>query len=164
MALHDPESTAQERQLAHFYFHQIIDGQQVEVIDDEEDEGDDETQVLAVEGEDGQQYVVLEVIHLQDGDGTEQTVAVVGDDTELGTETVLADATDMGDLGDPNLMAQLGDSSNDGFQSSLQEEKEEKKIVIKSETVTENDVKTCFGFDDDDEDEQEQDEEMEEYY
>ncbi len=76
MAIHDPESTAQERQLALKIGRQkriqIIDGQQVEVIDDddeddedEEDDEGDETQVLAVEGEDGQQYVVLEVIHLQ---------------------------------------------------------------------------------------------------
>jgi hypothetical protein len=36
----------------------------VEVLDDEDDE-EDEAQVLAVEGEDGQQYVVLEVIQLQ---------------------------------------------------------------------------------------------------
>lgn len=96
----------------------IIDGQQVEVMDDDdeddEEDPDDETQVLAVEGEDGQQYVVLEVIHLQDGDGTEQTVAVVGEDAELTTETVLHDASDMADLGDPNLMSQLTDASNDG--------------------------------------------------
>jgi len=32
---------------------------------DEDDEEDSETQVLAVQGEDGQQYVVLEVIQLQ---------------------------------------------------------------------------------------------------
>jgi len=44
---------------------QIIDGQQVEVLSEDEDEDGDETQVLAVEGEDGQQYVVLEVIQLQ---------------------------------------------------------------------------------------------------
>lgn len=44
----------------------MIDGQQVEVLEEYEDEEeDDETQVLAVEGEDGQQYVVLEVIQLQ---------------------------------------------------------------------------------------------------
>lgn len=47
-----------------FVVDQIIDGQQVEVVTEDEDEGD-ETQVLAVEGEDGQQYVVLEVIQPQ---------------------------------------------------------------------------------------------------
>ena len=46
----------------------MINGQEVEVYDDEEDdeeEDDEDTEVLAVEGEDGQQYVVLEVIQLQ---------------------------------------------------------------------------------------------------
>lgn len=58
-------------------FFQIIDGQQVEVIDDEEDEEDEnETQVLAVEGEDGQQYVVLEVIQLQVRNMTSEILTV----------------------------------------------------------------------------------------
>ena len=35
---------------------------------------------MAVEGSDGQQYVVLEVIQLQDGDGQEQALAVVTGD------------------------------------------------------------------------------------
>jgi len=65
MAIHDPESAVHERSLALKIGRQkrlqIIDGQQVEVMEDE----DGQTQVLAVEGEDGQQYVVLEVIQLQ---------------------------------------------------------------------------------------------------
>lgn len=65
MAIHDPESAIHERALALKMGRQkriqIIDGQQVEVMEDE----DGHTQVLAVEGEDGQQYVVLEVIQLQ---------------------------------------------------------------------------------------------------
>lgn len=40
------------------------DDEDDEEDEDEESEGD-ETQMLAVEGDDGQQYVVLEVIHLQ---------------------------------------------------------------------------------------------------
>lgn len=47
---------------------QIIDGQQVEVMpgdSEEEDEEDEEEEMMAVEGQDGQQYVVLEVIQLQ---------------------------------------------------------------------------------------------------
>jgi hypothetical protein len=49
-------------------FFQIIDGQQVEVMAGEEDDEDDEDtdgEMMAVEGQDGQQYVVLEVIQLQ---------------------------------------------------------------------------------------------------
>jgi len=47
---------------------QIIDGQQVEVMAGEEDEDEDDDtdgEMMAVEGQDGQQYVVLEVIQLQ---------------------------------------------------------------------------------------------------
>merc|ERR1711899_418740 len=83
MALHDPESTEQEKALALKIGRQkkiqIIDGQHVEVFtgDDEEDEEDEEYEdeddlvdpnveqkMMAVEGQDGQQYVVLEVIQL----------------------------------------------------------------------------------------------------
>lgn len=47
---------------------QIIDGQQVEVMageDEDEDDEDTDGDMMAVEGQDGQQYVVLEVIQLQ---------------------------------------------------------------------------------------------------
>jgi len=47
---------------------QIIDGQQVEVMageDDDEEDDDTDGEMMAVEGQDGQQYVVLEVIQLQ---------------------------------------------------------------------------------------------------
>ncbi|CAG7837591.1 unnamed protein product [Allacma fusca] len=157
MAIHDPESSAHERALALKLGRQkriqIIDGQEVQVIDDDEDDEDSETQVLAVEGEDGQQYVVLEVIQLQDGDGTEQTVAVVGDDTDLSNDQILHTDTDIGDLHDPTLMQDLQDSSNgvEFPQPMVQDIKP--RTAIKQEIVTENDVKNCFGFDDDDDDE-----------
>merc|ERR1712109_331479 len=112
MALHDPESTEQEKALALKIGRQkkiqIIDGQHVEVFtgDDEEDEEeydeeeledeDDlieqsepdeavvgtgvEQKMMAVEGQDGQQYVVLEVIQLPEnsaaGNNTNATVKV----------------------------------------------------------------------------------------
>jgi len=92
MAVHDPESSAQEKALALKLGRQkkiqIIDGQQVEVMpaddseeeeEDEEDEDEEnETSMMAVEGQDGQQYVVLEVIQLQDGNET--AMAVVNED------------------------------------------------------------------------------------
>ncbi|KAJ9600457.1 hypothetical protein L9F63_009227 [Diploptera punctata] len=72
MAVHDPESSAQEKALALKLGRQkkiqIIDGQQVEVMAGEEDDDEDEDtdgEMMAVEGQDGQQYVVLEVIQLQ---------------------------------------------------------------------------------------------------
>ncbi|PSN37776.1 hypothetical protein C0J52_15857 [Blattella germanica] len=72
MAVHDPESSAQEKALALKLGRQkkiqIIDGQQVEVMageEDDEDDDDTDGEMMAVEGQDGQQYVVLEVIQLQ---------------------------------------------------------------------------------------------------
>lgn len=72
MALHDPESSAREEQLA------LKEGRQKRVNltleeieeeeeEDEEDEDEDseDQELMTVEGEDGQ-YVVLEVIQLQD--------------------------------------------------------------------------------------------------
>merc|ERR1711913_232530 len=101
MALHDPDSTAQEKAMALKIGRQkkiqIIDGQQVEVLtgDDEDDEEDlmdqsepeeaavgtgVEQKMMAVEGQDGQQYVVLEVIQLPEnsatGNNTNATVKV----------------------------------------------------------------------------------------
>lgn len=71
----------------------MIDGQQVEVIpglDSEEEDEEGEIDMMAVEGSDGQQYVVLEVIQLADGE--EQTM-VVGSDSnnELLNENILPD-------------------------------------------------------------------------
>jgi transcriptional repressor CTCF len=116
MAVHDPESSAQEKALALKLGRQkkiqIIDGQQVEVMtaddseeeeeyEDEEDEDENETSMMAVEGQDGQQYVVLEVIQLQDGSDT--TMAVVPEDMVVGgdndTLTAVAEANADGTQG-----------------------------------------------------------------
>lgn len=40
--------------------------------EDEEEEEDEEDSMMAVQGSDGQQYVVLEVIQLADNPGTDQ--------------------------------------------------------------------------------------------
>lgn len=96
MAVHDPDSSIQEKQLALKLGRQkkiqMIDGQQVEVEmqgmgSDEEDE-DEESDMMAVEGSDGQQYVVLEVIQLADGE--EQTMVVDGQ-SEILAENILPD-------------------------------------------------------------------------
>lgn len=93
MAVHDPESSIMEKQLALKLGRQkkvqMIDGQQVEVMasagsdEDEEEEEEEETDVMAVEGSDGQQYVVLEVIQLADGE--------VDGQTDVLGETILPD-------------------------------------------------------------------------
>lgn len=74
----------------------MIDGQQVEVIpgldsDEEEEDEDEEGEIdmMAVEGSDGQQYVVLEVIQLADGE--EQAMVVGEGSSELLGESVLPD-------------------------------------------------------------------------
>ena len=84
MALHDPESSAQEKAMALKIGRQkkiqVIDGQRVEVLTGESDEEEDPEMEpgagLGMTGDDGQHYVVLEVIQLPD-DGTGQTQGVV---------------------------------------------------------------------------------------
>ena len=84
MALHDPESTAQEKAIALKIGRQrkiqVIDGQRVEVLtgesEDEEDPDmvDSEGVPMMQEGADGQHYVVLEVIQLpDDGSGANRS-------------------------------------------------------------------------------------------
>eukprot|EP00095_Tigriopus_kingsejongensis_P012704 snap_masked-scaffold22_size673200-processed-gene-5.2 protein:Tk12704 transcript:snap_masked-scaffold22_size673200-processed-gene-5.2-mRNA-1 annotation:"transcriptional repressor ctcf" len=89
MALHDPESTAQEKAIALKIGRQrkiqIVNGQAVEVFtgEDEDDEDEEdyedeedepmevvgpESDVMAVQSQDGQHYVVLEVIQLPEGE------------------------------------------------------------------------------------------------
>lgn len=72
---------------------QMIDGQQVEVVpgmdSDEEGEEDGEIDMMAVEGSDGQQYVVLEVIQLAEGD--EQGMVVGEDSSELLNDNMMQD-------------------------------------------------------------------------
>lgn len=50
---------------------------------------DEETNMMAVEGSDGQQYVVLEVIQL--GDGEEQAMVVGDGQSEMLSESILQD-------------------------------------------------------------------------
>lgn len=94
MAIHDPDLSLQEKQLALKLGRQkkiqMIDGQQVEVMPQlgSEDE-DEDSDMMAVEGSDGQQYVVLEVIQLADGE--EQAMVVSDGNTELLSESILPD-------------------------------------------------------------------------
>lgn len=161
MALHDPESTEQEKAIALKIGRQkkiqIIDGQQVEVLtgDDEDDEEeydeeeledeDDlieqsepdeavvgagvEQKMMAVEGQDGQQYVVLEVIQLPEnsaaGNNTNATVKV--------------------ESKSPLKVAKDPSISTGGPPAA-------KKARVDSEKK-QADLASAFGFDDDDEDE-----------
>lgn len=98
MAIHDPDLSIQEKQLALKLGRQkkiqVIDGQQVEVMpqlcsDEEDEDEEDDGDMMAVDGGDGQQYVVLEVIQLADGE--EQTMVVSDGNSELLGESILPD-------------------------------------------------------------------------
>lgn len=94
MASHDPDPDIAKKQLELKLGRQkkiqMIDGQQVEVlpsgIGSEEEE---EIDMMAVEGSDGQQYVVLEVIQLADGE--DQNMVVGDGSSELLSENMLQD-------------------------------------------------------------------------
>ncbi|XP_067003344.1 transcriptional repressor CTCF isoform X1 [Anabrus simplex] len=158
MAVHDPDSSAQEKALALKLGRQkkiqIIDGQQVEVMagQDEDDEDEDtDGEMMAVEGQDGQQYVVLEVIQLQDGDGGEQAVAVVTGDP---SHTIGHNVSSLQEESeDENLLGELTDDEN--VMNSLNERKISKKetIAIRKRLQTQKDMQNCFGFDEDEDEE-----------
>nr|CAD7440655.1 unnamed protein product [Timema bartmani] len=173
MAVHDPESSAQEKALALKLGRQkkiqIIDGQHVEVMageDDDEDDEDTDGEMMAVEGQDGQQYVVLEVIQLQDGEGGEQAVAVVAGDSshsmghlqgldsdEEEEEGLMAGhhmATDHYSGMFADLVAAL-DDDDDEVMHTLRERKLSRKdaFAIRKKIQTEKDMQNCFGFDED---------------
>lgn len=146
MAIHDPDSSIHEKQLALKLGRQkkiqMIDGQKVEVMagmgSDDEEDGD----MMAVEGSDGQQYVVLEVIQLADG---EEQAMVVGD----GSGEMLSDNIIEGhDLNDEDVIKALQSARRVG---KVEEEIEDK-------VSTKNDMENCFGFDDEDEDDEDEDE------
>jgi len=142
MALHDPDSTEQEKAMALKLGRQkkiqIIDGQQVEVLtgdDEEEDEEEDpddpmEQKMMAVEGQDGQQYVVLEVIQLPENQDQNQDIKpkLSPIKEQFAVQASAASA------GPPPAKKAKTDSN-------------EKKQA---------DLATAFGFDDDDEDEEDE--------
>ncbi|XP_043678967.1 transcriptional repressor CTCFL isoform X1 [Vespula pensylvanica] len=173
MAVHDPESSLQEKQQALKIGRQkkiqIIDGQRVEVMTGdlasklkgyEEEEEEDEDDMMAVEGSDGQQYVVLEVIQLADNQGTDQQMAVVAsEDGDLVMQDPLSQENSM-----------VGATGEDGCEV---EEDESDMHELKIESVTscttnksssqntqsdpklQKEMETCFGFDEEEEEEEE---------
>ncbi|XP_068989427.1 transcriptional repressor CTCF isoform X7 [Neodiprion pinetum] len=177
MAVHDPESSLQEKQLALKIGRQkkiqIIDGQRVEVMtgdlasklkgyDDEDEEDEDE--MMAVEGSDGQQYVVLEVIQLADNQGTDQMAVVASEDGDLVMQ-------------DPLSQDEVVGGTEEGEEEEEEEvEEHQETIELKLEDSTHNtrkstrlsessqndpklqkDMETCFGFDEEEEEDEEDD-------
>lgn len=108
---------------------------------EEDDDEDDDTdgEMMAVE-QDGQQYVVLEVIQLQDGDG-EQAVAVVTGDAAHTMEQAVALHTDLTD--DEDVIETLRNSRKLSRKDAL---------TIRKRIETEKDMQNCFGFDDEGDD------------
>ncbi|XP_060534733.1 transcriptional repressor CTCF-like [Cylas formicarius] len=155
MASHDPDPNVHQKQLELKLGRQkkiqMIDGQQVEVIgpgidSDEEEEID----MMAVEGSDGQQYVVLEVIQLADGE--EQAVVVGADGAEsiLTSEGILP-GTEL----DEDVMKALQQARK--AEKGEDSDGDEKKPIVAS---TASDMKNCFGFDEDEDEEDDEDDGM----
>ena len=145
MALHDPDSTAQEKAMALKIGRQkkiqVIDGQRVEVMTEGSDD-DEEMEGVAMQGEDGQHYVVLEVIQLpDDGNGNSSgVVQLPGPSTEdFSTQNIaiLPSILEEGGMAD---MHQLGAEMQPPVvnQEQLRIKKEQERA-------------TCFGFDSDEE-------------
>nr|CAH7750882.1 unnamed protein product [Callosobruchus chinensis] len=121
MALHDPDPDIQRKQmelkLGRQKKIQMIDGQQVEVVpggqmcginsEGEEEDEEDEIDMMAVEGADGQQYVVLEVIQLADGEERTMVVSGGADGTAAAAELLGEGVLDENDLNDEDVLKAL---------------------------------------------------------
>ena len=147
MALHDPESSAQEKAIALKIGRQkkiqVIDGQRVEVLTGESDEEEDPDLEpgagLPMQGEDGQHYVVLEVIQLPD-DGSGQTQGVVqlpGGSGEEFSHQNIALLPSILEHTEPTMM-----------ETEMSQEMSQEQIRIKKE----EERAKCFGFDEYDDD------------
>ncbi|XP_063837493.1 transcriptional repressor CTCF-like [Ostrinia nubilalis] len=159
LAVHDPDSGHQERALALKlgrqrkvkYVDNLEDLQTEDMQEDEEQEDGANIvrlssndlrrgELVSVE-DDNQQYVVLEVIQLEDG--TEHQVAVVPPEFIYEQEDEEEDDDDEGPVMPRKLY-------KDRLKKGIQPAREVPKSI-----KLENDVETCFGFDEEDEPEEE---------
>ena len=120
---------------------QVIDGQRVEVMTEGSDD-EEEMEGVAMQGEDGQHYVVLEVIQLpDDGNGNSQGVVQLpgpsSEDFSTQNIAILPSILEEGGMAD---MHQLGAEMQPPVvnQEQLRIKKEQERA-------------TCFGFDSDEE-------------
>ena len=118
---------------------QVIDGQRVEVMTEGSDD-EEEMEGVAMQGEDGQHYVVLEVIQLpDDGNGNSQGVVQLpgpsSEDFSTQNIAILPSILEEGGMAD---MHQLGAEMQPPVvnQEQLRIKKEQERA-------------TCFGFDSD---------------
>nr|CAI5853666.1 unnamed protein product [Callosobruchus analis] len=162
MALHDPDPDIQRKQmelkLGRQKKIQMIDGQQVEVVpggqmcginsEGEEEDEEDEIDMMAVEGADGQQYVVLEVIQLADGEERTMVVSGGADGSTAAAELLGEGVLDENDLNDEDVLKALETARV----VTTKKEVEDEEIV---EEKVSNDMKNCFGFDEEEEEDHE---------
>ena len=151
MALHDPESSEHAKALAMKIGRQkkiqIIDGQRVEVLTGESEDEEDpdlDNEGLPMQSEDGQHYVVLEVIQLpDDGSGTSQGVVQLQSsapgETDFSTQNIAIL---------PSILEEPAIMETDMSQTSEHTAVHQEQIRIKKEQERAN----CFGFDDSDDD------------
>ncbi|XP_045463537.1 transcriptional repressor CTCF-like isoform X2 [Harmonia axyridis] len=149
MAAHDPDPSIQKKQLELKLGRQkkiqMIDGQQVEVMPGMSSENEEEEiDMMAVEGSDGQQYVVLEVIQL--GDGDEQAMVVGEGSGEIVGDSILPDH----DLNGEDVIKALQTARRISKGESDEEAETDKKFNPSTQT----DMMNCFGFDDEEDDEE----------
>lgn len=138
MAIHDPDASAQEKaqalKIGRQKRLQLINGEEVEVYADD----NDEEELMAVEGHDGNQYVVLEVIQLQEGGGHHVMMAG-GEELPIHAEAVMP--------GSPLVLPQQDPTINSAILGMHKADHTLLPEEIKKETKKEMD--TCFGFDED---------------
>ncbi|XP_046976756.1 transcriptional repressor CTCF-like isoform X1 [Vanessa cardui] len=157
LAIHDPESGHHERALALKLGRQrkikIIDGNVK--LDDSSNDGDitkielgnnelKRGELVTVADGEGQQYVVLEVIQLEDG--TEQQVAVVAPDYMEEEEQ------------EEEEEEEEEEDEEDEMEKKQAYIEQAKQKNLERSIKLEKDVDTCFGFDEDDEPEDEEEE------
>lgn len=160
MAVHDPESSLQEKQQALKIGRQkkiqIIDGQRVEVMTgyEDEEEEEDEDDMMAVQGSDGQQYVVLEVIQLADTQGNDQMAVVASEDGELvmqdpltqDSSIVTGTGEEIDEVEEDMELHDLKIEPSTPSKSSAQNSQHDPKL--------QKEMETCFGFDEEEEEEE----------
>lgn len=167
MALHDPDSSAREEALAlkegrqkrvNITLEQVdeYEGEEDETEEEDEDDEDDQD-MMTVEGEDGQ-YVVLEVIQLQDEEEKKPKIKIKTDQQEKQVvfeevnipaerDTLADDNADFilnEDLTDEMLMSTLQPPAKRARYGSLN------STSVSQANDIEKDMSNCFGFDDDD--------------
>jgi len=151
MALHDPDSTAAEKAIALKIGRQkkiqIIDGQQVEVLtgEDSEDDMDDIEDGIPMQSEDGQRYVVLEVIQLSDqAGGTQQAMIQIGGPGPSGLQANSNNHSySLLEEGSVILPPIMEESEEHNLMDSSGLSVEDLKIKKEQERAN------CYGFDDD---------------